>query len=38
MLNEDLNTAFVEGVLNKTLNAEEASNWNLLDDPDILEE
>ena len=28
----------MEGELNKTLNAEEASSWNLLDDPNILEE
>lgn len=38
IVNEDLNTAFVEGELNKTLTAEESSNWNLLDDPNILEE
>lgn len=34
-VNEDLNEAFIEGDLNKTVtnNSIENSNWNLLDDP-----
>jgi hypothetical protein len=36
-VNEDLNTAFVEGELNKTVN-QASTDWNLLDDPNLLEE
>jgi|694.fasta_scaffold93005_2 hypothetical protein len=35
-VNEDLNTAFVEGELNKTVN-QASTDWNLLDDPNMLE-
>ena len=36
-VNEDLDNAFVEGELNKTVtaNSNENSNWNLLDDPQM---
>ena len=36
-VNEDLDNAFVEGELNKTVtaNSNENSNWNLLDDPEM---
>lgn len=38
-MNEDLNTAFVDCELNKTVNnGGEGNNWNLLDDPNILKE
>ncbi len=37
--NDELNMAFVEGELNKTVtNNNEATEWNLLDDPQMMKE
>lgn len=38
-INDELNNAFVDGDLNKTVGgANEGSSWNLLDDPNLLKE